>query len=343
MKVTLKDISDSTGFSVSTISRAIRNKGRISDKNRKKIINSAQKLGYPLPENKTPGTESGKSNFALVTHFRTGEFYSSFFVGFADAAKKKGLRIGLFDVKSDVQEIEELFKELKALGYAGAVLFIPELKDFEYEEILENTSVDFPIISCSQIDNTVLDTVTFDAYQGAVMVAKHFYKQGYRSFGIIEGPYETPEARFRTNGFTDYLKSVPDAEKIWDFRGDYTHESGIRAFDDFIKLNEKPRAIFGANDAMVLGFIESLRKADLQIPDDVAIAGYDNLPICEYHYPKITSVKTNYTLLAENTLDNLMSRLGSPDKHQGIVSLVPVSLEVRDSSLFIADKKVVQG
>ncbi|REL38116.1 LacI family transcriptional regulator [Rhodohalobacter sp. SW132] len=343
MKVTLKDISENTGFSVSTISRAIRNKGRISDKNRKKIITSAQKLGYPLPEKRTRETESGKPNFALVTHFRTGEFYASFFVGFAEAAQKKGLRVGLFDVRPDLQEIEELFKDLKGLGYAGAVLFIPELKDFEYKEILENTSVDFPIISCSQIDNSVLDTVTFDAYQGAVMVAKHFYEQGYRSFGIIEGPYETPEARFRTNGFTDYLKSVPDAEKLWEFRGDYTHESGIRAFDDFIQLNKKPRAIFGANDAMVLGFIESLRKANLQIPDDVAIAGYDNLPICEYHYPKITSVKTDYSLLAENTFDNLISRLGSPDKHQGIVSLVPVSLEVRDSSLHYSENKVAQS
>jgi len=342
MKVTLQDISDSTGFSVSTISRAIRNKGRISDKNRKKILNSAQKLGYPLPDNKPSANGSGTINFALVTHFRTGEFYASFFVGFANAAKKMGIRVGLYDVKPNVQSIRELLKDLKNLGYAGAVLFIPELKGEQYKELLENNTADFPVISCSQIDNSVLDTVTFDAYQGAVMVAKHFYEQGYRSFGIIEGPYETPEARFRTNGFTDYLKSVPDAEKLWEFRGDYTHESGILAFDDYIQLERKPRAIFGANDAMVLGFIESLRKADLQIPDDVAVAGYDNLPICEYHYPKITSVNTDYSLLAENTFDNLMSRLGSPDKHQGIVSLVPVSLKIRDSSLSVEEKEAAK-
>lgn len=341
MKVTLKDISDNTGFSVSTISRAIRNKGRISDKNRKKILSSARKLGYPIPEKQSKISDTDKLNFALITLFRTGEFYASFYVGFANAANHKGIRISLFNVAADAHSIDELLKDLKTLGYAGAVLFIPELKDLQYAEILENKSKDFPIISCSQIDNSVLDTVTFDAYQGAVLVAKHFYDQGYRTFGIIEGPYETPEARFRTNGFTDYLKSVSDADKIWEFRGDYTHESGILAFDDFINQSKKPRAIFGANDAMVLGFIESLRKTDYQIPADVAIAGYDNLPICDYHYPKITSVKTDYTLLAENTIDNLLTRLGKPDKHQGIVSLVPVSLEVRESSLSIQSKKIM--
>lgn len=343
MKVTLQDISDNTGFSVSTISRAIRNKGRISDKNRKKILNSAQKLGYPLPDNNTSGARNGTINFALVTHFRTGEFYASFFVGFANAAEKMGIRVGLYDVKPNVQSVNELLKDLKNFGYAGAVLFIPELKSEQYKDILETKTYDFPVLSCSQIDNSVFDTVTFDAYQGAVMVAKHFYEQGYRKFGIIEGPYETPEARFRTNGFTDYLKSVPDADKIWEFRGDYTHESGIRAFDNFIHSKDKPRAIFGANDAMVLGFIESLRKENLQIPDDVAVAGYDNLPICEYHYPKITSVNTDYSLLAENTFDSLIARLGSPDKHQGIVSLIPVSLKVRDSSLLHSKEKAVQG
>lgn len=339
MKVTLKDISENTGFSVSTISRAIRNKGRISEKNRKKILSSARKLGYPLPEQRASSIDIDTINIALITNFRTGEFYSSLFLGFANAADKKDVRISLFHVQPDVESIEELLKDLKLIGYSGAVIFVPELKDFHYEHILEHKSDKFPVVSCSQIDNTVIDTVTFDAYQGAVMVAKHFYEQGFRTFGIIEGPLATPEARFRTNGFTDFLKSVPNVKKTWEFRGDYTHESGIRAFKDYINHDEKPDAIFGANDAMVLGFIESTRKASLQIPKDVAVAGYDNLPICEYHYPKITSVNTDYTLLAENTIDNVMARIGKDDKHQGIVSLVPVSLEVRASSMMTKASK----
>lgn len=334
MKVTLNDISDDTGFSVSTISRAIRGKGRISQANRKKIIASARKLGYPLLERDPSDKKNHSLSIAVITNFKTGEFYSSFYMGFSETSKGRDIIMSLFSVEPDSDSIDSLIGEIRSHGYSAAVIFIPQLKEDQYKHILESKPKDFPIISCSNIDNSVLDTVTFDAYQGATLVTKHFYSQGYRKLGIIEGPYEMPEARFRTNGFSDFIKQTSDAEIVWNFQGDYTHESGIRAFKNLHESNQKPEAVFAANDAMALGFIETARKYGYKIPDDIAIAGYDNLPICECHYPKITSVNTDYKLLAENTLDNLISRLkGDEDKHQGIVSLVPVSLEIRDSSL----------
>ncbi|MFO7846915.1 MAG: LacI family DNA-binding transcriptional regulator [Balneolaceae bacterium] len=334
MKVTLQDISDDTGFSISTVSRAVRGKGRISQPNRKKIIASARKLGYPVPENGPADDQNKTPSVAIITNFKTGEFYSSFFVGFIAAAKNKELNISLFSVDPDLEAIDNLIGEVRTLGYSAAVLFIPQLKEKQYRHILETKPKDFPAISCSNIDNSVLDTVTFDAYQGAVLVSKHFYAQGYRKLGIIEGPFEAPEARFRTNGFTDYVKQSSDAEITWVYPGDYTHESGISAFQHFHESQNKPEAIFATNDAMALGFVETARKAGYNIPEDVGLAGFDNLPFCEYHYPKITSVNTDYKLLAENTLDNLISRLRSEnDRHQGIVSLVPVSLEIRESSI----------
>lgn len=341
MKITLKDISDDTGFSVSTISRAVRGKGRISQSNRKKIIASARKLGYPLPENGRSNIKDRTLSVAVITNFRTGEFYSAFYVGFLEATRDKEMNVSLFSVQPTIDEIDNLIGEIRDLGYSAAVIFIPELKEEQYRHILQTKPKDFPLISCSNIDNSVLDTVTFDAYQGATLVTKHFYSQGYRKLGIIEGPYEMPEARFRTNGFMDYIKQTGDAKSVWDFQGDYTLESGIRAFEDFENLEEKPEAVFAANDSMALGFIETAREAGYIIPDDIALAGYDNLPFCEYHYPKITSVHTDYRVMAENTLDNLLSRLGKSDKHQGIVSLVPVSLVVRDSSLRVQNEKRV--
>lgn len=340
MKITLQDISEDTGFSVSTISRAVRGKGRISQDNRKKIIASARKLGYPLPENSRANKKNRTLSVAVITNFRTGEFYSSFYVGFLEASEGKEMNVSLFSVQPTIEEIENLIGEIRDLGYSAAVLFIPELKEDQYRHILQTKPKDFPIISCSNIDNSVLDTVTFDAYQGATLVTKHFYSEGYRKLGIIEGPYEMPEARFRTNGFMDFIKQTTDAESIWDFQGDYTFESGIRAFEDYQKLDVKPHAVFAANDSMALGFIETARKAGYSFPGDIALAGFDNLPFCEYHYPKITSVNTDYRVMAENTLENLTSRLGKPDKHQGIVSLVPVSLEIRESSIPKEKKKI---
>lgn len=340
MKVTLKDISEATNFSVSTISRAIRGEGRISEKNRRKILACAHKLGYPLPTNGRKLPKDQPPNIAIIAQFHPGEFYASFFNGFTIAANTKKVNVSLFSVTHDIESVSSLIEKLRNLGYAAAVIFVPELKEEQYLHILHATPKDFPVISCSNIDNSVLDTVTFDAYQGAVLAAKHLYEQGCRKLGIIEGPHEMPEARFRTNGFTDFIKQNEGAKLIWDFKGDYTLQAGIRAFHAFNDLEEKPSAVFTANDAMALGFMETAREAGYHFPDDIALVGYDNLPMCENHYPRISSVETDYTRLAENTIDNLLARLKKPVEHQGIVSLVPVSLKIRQSSTRVANKEL---
>ena len=333
MKVTLKDVSEATGFSISTISRAIRGEGRISEENRKKILASAHKLGYPLPTSGRTIPDDFPVHIALITQFRTGEFYSSFYVGFLEAAKRKNVHIGLFSITNDLNDVEPLMEQLRVLGFSAAVLFIPEMNEDHYRHILHATPSDFPIISCSNIDNSVLDTVTFDAYQGATLVARHFHEQGYKKLGMIEGPSEMPESRFRTNGFQDYITHVAAEKIVWSYRGDYTLESGVEAFNDFNKMENKPDAVFAANDAMAVGFMEAARREGYVLPEDIAVVGYDNLPICETHFPKITSVDTDYSRLGENAIETLLARIESPITHQGIVSLVPVSLKVRKSSL----------
>lgn len=332
MKVTLKDISDATGFSVSTISRAVRGEGRISDENRRKILASAHSLGYPLPTTGRAIPEDQPPYIALITQFREGEFYASFAVGFMESAHHKNVTLSIFGIDQDISSIPSLIERLRAAGFTGAILFAPELNEEKYEHILHSTPNDFPIISCSNIDSSVLDTVTFDAYQGATLVARHFHSREYKKLGIIEGPSAMPESRFRSNGFKDYITHVAQEEIVWSYRGDYTLESGTEAFEAFHKLEDKPSAVFACNDAMAVGFMEAARKFGYEIPKDVAIVGYDNLPICNNHFPRITSVDTSYRKLADNTIENLMSRVGKPDEHQGIVSMVPVKLKIRESS-----------
>ncbi len=333
MKVTLRDIADATGFSISTVSRTLRGEGRISEQNRQEIFAKAHKMEYDIPNGKRKSPALQTPYIALITQFDIGEFYSSFFNGFSNAAVQKKMIISLFNVAHDLNQVGTLINDLRAIGYAAAVIFVPGLKEKHYHRILQTIPKDFPVISCSNIDNPVLDTVTFDAYRGATLVAEHFYEQGYRELGIIQGPYEKPEARFRTNGFTDYIKHKSESSIIWSTTGDYTHEAGIRAYESFKALIRKPRAIFAANDAMAFGFMESARADGISLPNDLALAGYDNLPLCDYHFPKLTSVETNYTMLATNALEYLSLRIGRPATHQGIVSLVPTSLKVRQSSI----------
>lgn len=332
MKIRLKHIADKTGFSISTVSRAIRGEGRISDTNRKIIIDTAKEIGFDLSKITSSLPVDFPIYIALITSFRTGEFYSSFIVGFQQAALKKGVQISMFSVAEGQRKATDIISECIAMGYKGAILFTPEFNQNDYQEMLDFTPKDFPLISCSNIDDAIIDTITFDAYQGAALVAKHFHEKGYKRFGIIEGPSIMPESRFRTNGFTDYLIHRAGVDVSWRYQGDYTLETGSEAFEQFLSTAEKPDAVFAANDAMAVGFMEMARQKGYRIPQDVAVVGYDNLPICQTHYPTISSVNTDYSKLGENAIDSVISRIKQPIEHQGIVSLVPVSLIERGSS-----------
>jgi DNA-binding LacI/PurR family transcriptional regulator len=337
MKVTLKDISEATGFSVSTVSRVIRGEGGTAEESVKEIITTALELGYPIHNRSKilPGIQT--ATFALITDFRTGEFYSSFVRGFVESGQEKDIRISLFHSEPDSEQLVSTLNHLRILGYHGAILFITDLNEDDYRQMQDSLPLDFSIISCSNIDHSIVDTVTFDSYQGASLVARHFDRQGFEKLGIIEGPKKLTEARFRFNGFTDYIKHVAEKEVVWSFTGDYTAESGAKAFEAYHESDNKPEAIFALNDEMAVGFIEAAKLKGVKIPQDVAIAGYDDLPLCKAHFPNLTSVHTDYTKLASKAIDQVLAHYNDPKPQDGIVSMIPVSLKVRDSSLLKRD------
>jgi len=334
MKVTLKDIAKDTGYSISTVSRALRGDNKISSSSEQKIVKSAQRLNYPLANARTTPPEVESPHFAIVSDFQEGEFYSSFFSAFNSASLHFKVNFGLYSYAklNNPKAIIERILDLEDHGFNGAVIFIPDFKPEHYKTLLEKTSSSFPLISISMVHSPVMDTIAFDAYSGGFSVANHFGERGYRSTGLIYGPHDRPEALLRANGYTDYCKQNADVELDWIFDGDYSIQSGQKAFNAFQKLDDKPRAIFASNDDMAMGFMQSALAAGYRFPDDIAIAGYDDLRICHIVHPTLTSVSTDFEKLAFNVSEQLINRLNNHVTHQGFLNLIPISLKIRESS-----------
>ena len=332
MKVTLKDIAEDTGYSVSTVSRALRGDKKISRSSEQKIVRSAQKLNYPYAD-QTRSLSGSTPHFALITHFDIGEFYSSFVYGFDLAASRKEVNYSLISYSQldDDETIIDNISRLKGSGYSGAVIFLPHFQREHYQELLDRNP-DFPMLSTAIINNPVMDTIAFDSYGGGFSIAEHFEKRGYRNVGILHGPHQRPEALARANGFTDCTKRNSNIKLTWVYDGDYSVESGKRAFQAFHTLTDKPRAIFAANDDMAIAFAHEALAHGYRIPEDIAVAGYDDLRIGSIVHPTITSVHTNFEQLAANIFDKLIYQTNGAYKHQGILNLIPVSLNVKESS-----------
>lgn len=333
-KATLHDIAEKTGLSVSTVSRILRGESKTSSENVELTIRTAQEINYPINSRVLNGKYSYKRRIqvALITSLYPDEFYSTFFFGFNEASRDNNVSLSLHVYNPEISSLGEFITELSYNSIDAAILFLPTLQEKDYREVLENIPKDFVILSVAPLFNPVLDTVTFDSYRGGFIVANHFFKKGYQDVGIITGPINKNESLLRKNGFLDYINQANNMNLVWQFEGDYSMESGKLACKEFFDLENKPRAIFCSNDYMCLGFLEQAILLGIDIPGQVAISGYDDLPICSYVHPSITSVHTDYEILAKKAFNILFEKMDSSASHNGILSVIPVSLSERQTT-----------
>ncbi len=333
MKVTLKDIAEDTGYSISTVSRVLNGSDKISTPTRREIYQSAKKLKYPVYRSINGDTLIDTLNVSLIlTRHHIGEFYASFYHGFNVAAQKHNIQLSLTSLRCSFDQALKRIKKLSNRKNDGLILFAPEFRNSDYRQVYDALPENYPIVSNGLIENPVFSTVTFDGYSGGFLAAEHFNKQGYHSCGIIRGAFDAIEARYRSNGFRDFIFQSPEMELSWDYHGDFSFESGREAFREFQKLEIKPRAVFASNDAMCHAFMEEALMHHYDVPGDIAVIGYDDLPICEHHRPTITSIHTDYEKLGEVTMEKLKELLSNPKQEMGVLSLVPVTLKKRESS-----------
>ncbi len=121
-------------------------------------------------------------------------------------------------------------------------------------------------------------------------------------------------------------------ELLWTFTGDFTFETGVKAFKAFEKMNPKPEAIFACNDSMANGFMEAAKQKGYRFPEDIKLIGYDDLPVCRHNQPTISSIHTDYESLGMATMKAMRERLSNTDLNTNMVSFVPVSISRRESS-----------
>lgn len=331
-KVTLHDLSKATGFSVSTISRVLGGSDKYAEDTRNTILETAKKLQYKTKRISPTDFPKSHYNIALITDFHEGEFYASFFYGYVQAAPRCNVRISLISLNDARETIKDYIGLFSDQYYDGAILFIPALTRKDYEAISKDIPEDFPMISNALIENPLLHTITFDGYSAGHMTAEHFFERGHRNVGIIKGPFTKAESRFRYNGFADFVNQHPEMANVFEFEGDFNYDSGVKAFEAYHRSPVKPSAIFVANDLMCHGFIETAKDSGLRIPEDVALLGYDDLPMCLHTRPLLSSVKTDFSTLAQASLETLIRLKNSSTQQNGLLSLIPVSLVIRNSS-----------
>jgi len=306
-RVTIYKIAEELEVSPSTVSRALNNTGRISNELREKIIKLAEKYNY-IPNEAAKGLRTKSSMLlGLIVPNIANPYYVNVARGAQDEADRYGYSIAICntDDKPDLEK-KRIITLLKK--QVDGLLVFNFFNNDEALELLKTISI--PIVLFNPPPrNYKFVHIKHDTSVISSLLA-YLLNKGHRKIAHIAGDQRTIVGELRLKSFIHFVKShkIPLKEE-WIIESDFTYKGGYNAMKRLLSLEEKPSAVWAANDMMAIGAMDAIKEAGLSIPKDIAVAGCDDIEYASLVSPKLTTIyKPKYELgtLAVKLLVNLI-------------------------------------
>jgi len=295
-RVTSFDVAEKSGVSRSTVSFVLNNitDVRISPETRQRVLDAARELGYH-PDSAGRKLASGRSNtLGLILRQSREQVFADALLpqvvlGVGEAASQEGYQVLLEAISPENQNgYMHLIQENHV---DGIILSGPQQND---REIIDLYNEGYPIVLMGQLPESSLPYVDIDAIDGSYRAVKHLIEAGHRRIGLItNAPLEYTSAQQRWDG---YCKALSEAgimvEKELMRTGYYTPQSGYSAMKELLALAVIPTAVFIASDVVALGAMQAIKDQGLRIPEDIALVGFDDIPLAEYFDPPLSTIHT---------------------------------------------------
>ncbi len=339
MSATLRDVAKLANVSTKTVSRVVNNQGEISETTRQRVQAAIERLGYH-PNILARSLVSRRSHTLAAVAFGLEYFGPSRTVaGIEHAADELGysLLLSLMSQPSN-SDVDSVLATLIARQVDGIIWAIPEIGDNRTwidPTRLENLP---PIIFLSMEPRSGLSVVTVDNRLGAVLATQHLIDQGRKTIGLITGPLDWWEARERREGWKEtLLKAGRPISSTLVAEGDWSAASGERGLCELLSRQPDLDAVFVSNDQMALGVLGAAQKLGRQVPRDLAVVGFDNIPESGFFYPPLTTVYQHLTDTGSVAVQELQkiiqSQQQNKDKVEFAAKLIAPELVIRASSI----------
>lgn len=282
--VTIRDVAARAGVSVATVSRVFNNKGPIREETVRRVMEVAGALQYvPHAGARSLSTRSTRT-IGVVLPDLYGEFFSEVIRGIDLAARQAGFHLLLSGSHADREEMRAVVQAMRGL-VDGLIVMSPDL---EPSALVADLPPQMPVVLLNARVGGH-PSVTIDNAAGARDVVRHLHKLGHRRIAFVGGPEQNADAEQRRRGYRNAMKDL--ALGPIELDGTFTEESGFEAGRRIAAREPRPSAVFAANDAMAIGALSAFREAGLRIPEDLALVGFDDIPIARFLTPPLTTVK----------------------------------------------------
>lgn len=313
-KVTIKDVAREAGVSIATVSYVINNIDKVTDKTRKKVLRTIEKLGYSPNLAARSLVKQESRQIGIIVPIRQNEkqtvlldnpFYLEFF-----SSVENMIRInGYSTIIISVEEERELIKHLNNGNLAG-IIVLGAVNDFIYK-VLEAVSIPVVVIDQDKISDRFFYIGTDNAL-GAFLAVEHLVKNGHKNIALLSGgPMNSLVTKKRIEGYKEALRKYNIEENIDNIiEADVSYEGGIAAAEIVLKKYPRVTGVFAISDIMALGFIKGLYKHGIIVPQNMSVIGFDNIKNSRYFIPELTTINQNIGLKAEKAVETIMNVLG---------------------------------
>jgi len=325
---TIKEVALQAGVSVATVSRVLNGKGPIREETRARIQEVADRLHYVPHGGARSLITNRTSTVGVLLPDIYGEFFSEVIRGIDQTASRNGYHLLVSSSHADRGEIQALLRAMRG-RVDGLILMSPDVDALALRSHLLET-LPIVLLNCP-FEGTALDSIHIDNHGGAFAMVRHLAGLGHRRIALIQGPANNYDARERRRGYLDALAALGLADGPLELAGDFTEESGYRAGRSIVAMTERPSAVFAANDSMAIGCLFALREGGLQVPHDVALCGFDDIPIARFTTPPLTSVRVDIGALGAKAMERLLDAVASDNGHERRQETLGVELVVRES------------
>ncbi len=336
--MTLEQIAVLAGVSRATVSRVINDQPRVSDRTRARVraIVSQQDYHPNIAARALAGRRSQTVGVVIpATMYASiaAPYYALVLQGVAAACDERGYNLMLSPGKA---QTPESYERIIQSGFVDGLVVSTSSVGEPFLRWLHERAFPFVLLG-HQPNLPDLNTVTADNEGGAAMAAQHLMWLGYERIAMITGNHAHGAAMDRRAGFLNALREArmhcPDEYIV---ESDFSEHGGHLAMQILLATQPRPQAVFCSSDMTAIGACQAVREAGLCIPDDIAIVGYDDIPMARTVDPPLTTVRQpieeiGYT--ATSTLiDILETQLAHPGRSLSPQHLMlPTELVVRES------------
>jgi len=288
--ITLKDVAKAAKVSISTASKAINNKTVVAERTRKKVLNVAKKLGYRASFIPRSLRSKNSKAIGLILPNIVNPFFCTLANAVEDIALKEGYVVILGSTKDEIKR-ESLYFDIFAERWIdGIILAGGTSEDEKYIQYIQEQGIPIVFID-REIEEHFTNSIGIDNEIAMYEATKYLIDLGHKCISFISGPLSVKVFTKRLKGYKKALEnSGLEFEENLVEESDETASGGRIATRNLLKRNKGITAILASNDMMAIGSLKEISEADLRVPEDISLMGFDNIPLTSVVTPSLTTV-----------------------------------------------------